>query len=44
MAALAGFGGIFFWVSFRSLDAEEKRLNELPQAKYTVDDSSREFE
>ncbi|VDB95653.1 unnamed protein product [Peniophora sp. CBMAI 1063] len=44
MAALAGIGGILFWVSFRSLDAEEKRLNELPQAKYTADDSSREFE
>lgn len=34
MAALAGIGGILFWVSFRSLDAEEKMLNELPEARY----------
>ena len=44
MAVLAGVGGILFWLSFHSLDAEEKALNELPDAKYTVDDSSREFE
>ncbi|KZV74184.1 PTR2-domain-containing protein [Peniophora sp. CONT] len=42
MAALAGIGGIFFWVSFHNLDAEEKMLNELPEAHYIVKETTRD--
>lgn len=42
MAALAGIGGILFWVSFHNLDAEEKMLNELPEAHYIVKETTRD--
>ncbi|KAI0055438.1 peptide transporter PTR2A [Artomyces pyxidatus] len=34
MAVLSGVGGVAFWFSFRHLDAEEERLNNLPDAHF----------
>jgi POT family proton-dependent oligopeptide transporter len=34
MAALSGIGGIFFWFSFRRLDAEDGALDNLGEGHF----------
>lgn len=38
VAVIAALGGLLFWLNFRSLDAEEDELNELPEGKMFVGD------
>ncbi|KAL8306462.1 hypothetical protein RB597_003022 [Gaeumannomyces tritici] len=38
VAVLAAVGGLLFWLNFKSLDAEEDALNELPEGKMFVTD------
>jgi POT family proton-dependent oligopeptide transporter len=38
MGCIAGIGGIFFWWSFRKLDADEDTLNNLATGHLNVEE------